>query len=90
MNSCLRRNGTLAEQDRAREEWFATRVQNKREATVAEEERVRKVYAERKRIDEIQARTKVEGGSTSQGGSWLSFWSTDPSSKENKSSKDEG
>lgn len=58
MNSCLRKNGTMAEQDRAREEWFATRLQKKKDAAEQEAERLRKVYAERKRIEEIEERQK--------------------------------
>ena len=48
----------MAEQDRAREEWFATRLQKKKDAAEQEAERLRKVYAERKRIEEIEARKK--------------------------------
>ena len=59
MNSCFRKNGTLAEQDRAREEWFATRVQKKREAAEKEAERLKNVYAERKRLEEIEARRRL-------------------------------
>jgi hypothetical protein len=76
MNSCLRRHGTQAEQDRAREEWFATRVQKKKEAAAQEEERLRIVYAERKRIEDIEARKRAEQTSKH---SWWSFWRTDTS-----------
>jgi hypothetical protein len=74
MNSCLRRYGTQAEHDRAREEWFATRVQKKKEAAEQEAERLRKIYAERKRLEDIEARKRAEQTNTS---SWWSFWRTE-------------
>src|ERR1700743_2001502 len=69
MNSCFRKNGTLAEQDRAREEWFATRLQKKKEATEQEADRLRKVYAERRRLEEIESRKKQR--ETSKSSWWL-------------------
>jgi hypothetical protein len=32
MNACLRKHGTLAERDRAREEWFSNKMQRVKEA----------------------------------------------------------
>ena len=58
MNSCLRSHGTMDEQDRAREEWFATRLQKKREAAEQESERLQKIYAERQRLENIEERTR--------------------------------
>ncbi|KIW02192.1 uncharacterized protein PV09_06349 [Verruconis gallopava] len=39
MNSCMMRYATLEEQDRAREEWFATRDQRRKERELKEEKR---------------------------------------------------
>jgi Cytochrome c oxidase biogenesis protein Cmc1 like len=68
MNSCLRKYGTMDERDRAREEWFATRVQKKREAAEQEAERLKNVYAERKRLEEIEARKRAQEPETAS--SW--------------------
>jgi COX assembly protein 1 len=39
MNSCMMQFATMEEQDRAREEWFATRDQRRRERELKEEKR---------------------------------------------------
>jgi COX assembly protein 1 len=39
MNGCMMQFATLEEQDRAREEWFATRDQRRRERELKEEKR---------------------------------------------------
>ena len=88
MNSCLRRHGTLAEQDRAREEWFATRLQKKKEAAELEAERLRKVYAERKRLEEIEARSNLTNSNKSSWWPFGSLWSKDTSDSEIQSKAD--
>jgi hypothetical protein len=56
MNSCLRSHGTPKEEDRARAEWHDTIVEKKKKEAEAETERLRKIYAERQRIEEAEER----------------------------------
>lgn len=85
MNSCLRKYGTMAEHDKAREEWFANRVTRKKKEAEDEETHVRKVLADRARLDEYEARMKANEPKKTSWWSLGGLWSAESTKSEVRS-----
>jgi len=73
MNSCLRSHGTPKEEDRARAEWHDTVVEKKRKEAEVETERLRKIYAERKRLEEAEEKLNKKKPPEVRSSSWWPF-----------------